>query len=594
VSFSEQPVLPGPGEGLLGPGGGDQSADMLTVAEGLDLVGILSAIQETAYSWDLTTDRIDWESNAVNVLGVTDIASISTGASYHMLVAPEYIGQHHGLIAGAKVSGGARGVGYRLQYQLQPLGRRSSMNIWIEDHGRWWPDAEGRPVQARGVVRVINDRYMEEQRLLHRGDHDELTGQLNRMRLTEALNTTLGRAERSGKPFAFLMASVNNLDVINESFGFDVGDEVIAAIARLVKAKLRGGDTLGRYSSNKFGIILNDCGAGAMQIAAERFLKCVRDATIQTSVCQLTASVSIGGLIAPSQASNVADVLGNAIHALDRAKMKRFDCFMPYEPIQARETKRRRSIAIADDVISALDQDRMLLVLQPIVSAATGKPEHYECLLRMQKLDGSLVSAGEFMSIAEQLGLSRHIDKRTLELSMVLLRKHPELKLAVNVSGLTVADPEWIACLQRLTGGKTSLTKRLTIEITETAVIHDLDQIIVFVDTLRELGCKVAIDDFGAGYTSFKNLKVLNVDMVKIDGSFVKDLASDSTGEVFIRTMIEIANTFGMETVAEWVGNAETADFLKASGITYLQGFYFGMPLRIEDYEKLAAAEKSN
>ncbi len=571
--------------------GADGNIDPPTNAEGLDLVGILSAIEETAYSWDLVSDRIDWESNAVSVLGVPDAASIATGAAYQMLIAPEHAGHHHSQIAGAKIGGGARGVGYRLQYQLQPAGRRNNVTVTVEDHGRWWPDAEGRPVQARGVVRVVNDRYWEEQRLLHRSDHDELTGQLNRARLTEALSTTINRAERDGKPFAFLMASVNNLDVINESFGFDVGDEVIAATARLIKSKLRGGDTLGRYSSNKFGIILNDCGPGAMRIAAERFLKCVRDATIQTTACQLTAAISVGGLVAPLQAKTVADVLGNALHALDRAKMKRFDCFMSYEPMPSRETARRRSIAIADDVMSALEQERMLLVLQPIVSAATGEAEHYECLLRMVKPDGKLVSAGEFMTIAEQLGLARHIDKRTLELSVALLRKHQDLKLALNISGLTVSDQEWLANLQRLTGSKTSITNRLTIEITETAAIHDLDQIIIFVDTLRELGCKVAIDDFGAGYTSFKNLKVLNVDMVKIDGSFVKDLASDTSGEVFIRTMIEIADTFGMETVAEWVGNQETADFLKAAGITYLQGFHYGMPLRVEEYEQLKASK---
>lgn len=556
------------------------------IAEGLDLVGILSAIRETAYSWDLTTDRIEWESNAVAVLGVPDAQSIASGTNYQLLIAPEYVGQRHHDIAGAKTEAGSRGVGYRLQYQLLPAGRRSNITVWVEDHGRWWPGADGRPAQARGVLRVITDRHWEEQRLLHRSDHDELTGQLNRIRLTEALTATIGRSERNGKPFAFLMASVNNLDVINESFGFDMGDEVISATARMIKTKLRGGDTLGRYSSNKFGIILNECGIGAMRIAADRFLKSVRDATIQTTACQLSASLSIGGLILPDQATTAAEALGNAMHALDRAKMKRFDCFMAYEPAQSRDSTRKRSIAIADDVLSALDDDRMLLVLQPIISAATGEAEHYECLLRMRKLDGSLVSAGEFMTFAEQLGLSRHIDRRTLELAVALLKKHADLRLALNVSGLTVADHEWIVALQRLTGGKTSITNRLTIEITETAVIHDLDQIIIFVDTLRELGARVAIDDFGAGYTSFKNLKVLNVDMVKIDGSFVKDLADDSTGEVFIRTMIEIAQTFGMETVAEWVGNQETADFLKNAGITYLQGFHYGMPLQIEDYER--------
>ncbi len=125
--------------------------------------------------------------------------------------------------------------------------------------------------------------------------------------------------------------------------------------------------------------------------------------------------------------------------------------------------------------------------------------------------------------------------------------------------------------------------QRLIIEITETAAIQDLDQSIKFVDTLRELGCRVAIDDFGAGYTSFRNLKLLNVDMVKIDGAFVKDLADDTSDQIFIRTMIELAQTFGMETVAEWVGDEEPPSYLKNAGITYLQGFYYGLPIEVDE-----------
>ncbi len=564
-----------------------------TVAEGLDLVGILSAIQETAYSWDLVSDRIDWESNAGSVLGVGNARDIASGSAYQMLVAPEHVSHRISAIQGAPPSIGSRGVSYRLQYRLLPLGDRSEQPVWIEDHGRWWPDSAGRPAHARGVVRVISDRYFEEQRLLHRNDEDELTGQLNRHRLTEALAATMSRSERSGKPVAFLMTSVNNLDVINETFGFDIGDEVIASIARQIKAKLRGGDTLGRYSSNKFGVILADCGPGAMRIAAERFMRSVRDTTIQTTACQLSATISVGGLSVDGRMA-LPDVIGNALQALDRAKIKRFDSFMAYDGDPSRATSRRRNIMIADEVISALDEQRMLLVLQPIVSAKTGIPEHYECLLRMQRADGTLASAGEFMTVVEQLGLSRLVDRRTLELSVALAKRHPELRLAVNVSGLTAGDHDWIVALHRLTGGKRSITSRLTIEITETAAVHDVDQTVVFVDTLREIGCQVAIDDFGAGYTSFKNLKVLNVDMVKIDGAFVKDLASDPSGEVFIRTMIEIAKTFGMETVAEWVGDQETADFLSKAGITYLQGFHYGQPLTIEQYEQQKATAAKN
>lgn len=560
-----------------GPSGGPD--------EGFDLVSILSAIEETAYNWDCLTDRIEWESNAKDVLGVRDLSDISQGAAYQLHIAPEHLARRHDAMVEALQDSPTRGAPYRVQYKFMPIGRRSDRVIWLEDHGHVWAASNGEPMRARGVVRVINDRYWEEQRLLHRSDHDELTGQLNRIRLTEAITAVIERTGHLNQPCAFLMAAVNNLALINESFGYDSGDEVISATARLIKSKLRGGDTLGRYSSNKFGIILNDCGPGAMRIAAERFMKAVREATIKTPTCQISATISVGGVIIPDQAKSVHDALSHALHALDTAKQKRFDCFMAYEPSPTRETARRRNITIADEVITALDQNRMLLVLQPLVDSKTGKPALYECLLRMEKPDGTTVSAGEFINVAEQLGLSRLIDRRTLELAVQLLRKHPELRLSLNVSSQTASDHEWVVSLHRLTGGQKDITNRLTIEITETSVIHDLDQTVAFVDTLRELGCRVAIDDFGAGYTSFKNLKVLNVDMVKIDGAFVKDLSKDSTGEVFIKTMVEIARTFSMETVAEWVGDQETADFLAEAGITYLQGFHYGQPLTVEQFE---------
>ena len=267
---------------------------------------------------------------------------------------------------------------------------------------------------------------------------------------------------------------------------------------------------------------------------------------------------------------------------LDRAKQRRVDCFMAYEPSPMRETARRRNITIADDVTSALDQNRMWLVLQPLVDSKTGKPGLYECLLRMEKPDGTTVSAGEFITVAEQLGLSRLIDRRTLELAVSLLRKHTDLRLSLNVSSLTASDHEWVVTLHRLTGGDKQITNRLTIEITETSVIHDLDQTVAFVDTLRELGCRVAIDDFGAGYTSFHNLKHLGADMVKIDGTFIKNLASDPSDRIFVEALVHLAKSFHMETVAEWVGDQASVDILKEVGANYLQGFHFGQPQLVQ------------
>ncbi len=564
--------------------------DHLTESEGLDLVGVFSQIDESAYVWDLKSDSIAWEGNAVQMLGVGNSEAIASGAAFQSLIVAEHASRRIDMLAAAvRVDAQARGVPYRVQFAIRPAGSRSDYLLRLEDQGRVWLDSDGRPERARGTLRVINERYLEEQRLLFRSDSDELTGQLNRIRLTEAIATVISRSERENQSSAFLIAAVNNLAVINETFGFDIGDEVISEVGRKIKDKMRGGDIIGRLSSNKFGIIIQECGPGAIRVAAERFMKAVRDANVKTSACQISATISVGGLIIPDQAQTTQQVLNYGLHALERAKTKRFDCFMAYEPTPGAETSRRRNITIADDVIEAIDEHRMRLVLQPMVNAKTGKADIYECLLRMEKPDGGLVSAGEFIPVAEQLGLSRLIDRRTLELSVALLKKHPELRLSLNVSGLTCTDHEWLVTLQRVTGSRREILTRMVIEITETVAIQDLDQSINFVDTLKELGCRVAIDDFGAGYTSFKNLKLLNVDMVKIDGAFVKNLADDTSDQIFIKTMIELAQTFGMETVAEWVGDERSVKHLTEAGITYLQGFYYGLPIDAGDYKSASA-----
>lgn len=555
--------------------------DPLTDSEGLDLVGLLSVVDETSYVWDLETDRIAWEANAVNVLGVGNAADIATGAAFQLYVALEHAQERTRALTPPEGPAGARGYSYRTTYKFRRASGRDSGQVWLDDQGRWWPGADGKPVKARGIIRVMDERFREEDRLRRGGsqDHDELTGQLNRIRLTEAVATQIERARISGVQHAFLVIAVNNLTVINETFGFPAGDEVIAQVGLAIRSKMRGCDIIGRYASNKFGILISECGPGAMKIAADRFMKAAREAPIKGPNFQLSATISVGGVIFPEQAPTVQCVLNNAMKALESVRCKRVESFTAFQPSSKTENKRRRNAAIADEVMEALDEQRMRLVLQPMVGARSGKPELYECLLRMERRDGSYVAAGEFIPIVEQLGLARLIDRRTLELCVDLLKEHSQLKLSLNVSGLTCGDHEWLAALQRLTGGHRDLTNRLTIEITETAAIDDIDQSINFVDTLKEIGCRVAIDDFGAGYTSFKNLKILKVDMVKIDGVFVKNLADDTSDQVFIKTMIELSSSFGMECVAEWVGDARCARLLIDAGIDYLQGFHYGLPI---------------
>jgi EAL domain-containing protein (putative c-di-GMP-specific phosphodiesterase class I) len=178
--------------------------------------------------------------------------------------------------------------------------------------------------------------------------------------------------------------------------------------------------------------------------------------------------------------------------------------------------------------------------------------------------------------IAEKLGLVRLIDRRVVTLAVDTLKQHPQAQLTLNVSGITATDPRWFNQIMQMLAEEKDVTSRLTVEITETAALNDLTETARFITGLRELGCAVAIDDFGAGYTSFRNLRVLNVDMVKLDGSFCENLSTNRDNQYFVRSLIDLAQKFELRTVAEWVQTQEDAMLLKSWGIDYLQGAIYG------------------
>jgi diguanylate cyclase (GGDEF)-like protein len=574
TSASEQD---GPSAAGLGERGGD-APSLPAPRQALDLARVLTAVRETAYAWDFASDRIDWAENAAEVLGVAEEAKLARGRAFALLVDPEHAGMRYdGITGGPHVAPEAE-VKYCLHYRFLPDGRRGRPALWVEDTGVCSIDRDGRPRLARGTLRVIDDRREKEERLLFLGSHDELTGQLNRTRLTEALTQLLSQAGRASAKGAFLLAGVNDLTLINETYGFDIGDEVIAIVGRRLGRALRGKDCIGRFSSNKFGVVLHDCDAAGLKAIAPRLMAAVRDSVIDTSVGAVAATISVGAVLLPDHASNAQSAIGRCLQALDEARRQRGERFVLYQPCERRESERRRAVAIADEIVRALNDRRMMLALQPIVTSRSREPELYECLLRMKRLDGSIAAAGEFIHVAEQFGLAKLIDHRALELAIDLLRSIPRIKLTLNVSAATATDRQWLSGLEAFTGKDRALTERLTIEITETAAVSDPAETANFIKSVKALGCRVALDDFGASYTSFRNLRLLGVDMVKIDGSFVENLATYAEDEMFVRTLIELARNLGVVTVGEWVGDEQTAKLLERAGVAYLQGYFFGAP----------------
>jgi len=441
------------------------------------------------------------------------------------------------------------------------------------------PDENGRTARLIGLMRDTTEKFRQVRRLTYLATRDELTGHLNRNALREELAQAIEAAKDENRNCAFLVASVDRLAMINDSFGFDAGDEVIMGVGERLARSLRGSDVIGRTAGNKFGVLLKNCREHEINVVAARLRANVRSNGIESRSGLVHATCSVGAVWLPSAASTSQEAMLRAEHALDKARANGRDGFAVYEPSLQRETARLRQMQIADEVVLALKEKRLKLAYQPIVAARSRKVSHYECLLRMIKPDGSILTAGHFVPAAEQMGIVHLMDRFALEAAIATLRAHKDVTLAVNVSGTAASDPGWLNDFVDYVRVARDVAPRLIVELTETAALHHFEENAQFVSQLREVGVRVAIDDFGAGYTSFRNLQMLHVDTVKIDGSYVKDLSQSPENQVFVRTLVGLARSFDIKTVAEWVGSEEDAALLQNFGVDYFQGFYFGEPV---------------
>ena len=542
----------------------------------LDASQILASVGEVAYEWHIDTDALQWSGNAAEVLLIRDIAAVSTGRAFAQLLEADNAQARFDAVMHSGKRDDGHGVAYQIQYCLRPE-PSTETKLWVEDTARWFAGPDGKPARAHGVMRVINERYEHEQRLTYLARHDGLTGELNRHRLSEVLEDTIEDAFRFRSSCGFLLVAIDNLARINESYGFDIAEQAISAVAKRLRSRMRGKDTLGRYSGNKFGLVLRDCTPDDMAIAADRMLVGIRDEMISTSAGPIAVTVTIGGVTAPRHARSVAEVLARAQESLDAAKARRRGSFQAYRPNIEREAMRRENVRATDEIVAALNERRIFLAYETVAAAIDRRPAFYECLMRIRRPDGSLIAANDIVPVAERLGLVRLLDFRVLELVIDEMAAAPTLQTSFNVSPASTTDPDWWTGLGSLLRNHAGVAQRLTVEITESAAIQDIDETRGFVARVKDLGCRIAIDDFGAGYTSFRNLRKLGVDIVKIDGAFVQHIMRSEDDRAFVRTLIDLAKRLKLKTVAEWVQDETAAKTLEAWGCDYLQGALIGL-----------------
>ena len=557
----------------------------------LDTARILASVGEAAYEWRLDTDALIWSGNAAAVLGAVP-AGIAGGRAYAQRVEAAGGQSRFDAISSATQTDNGAGVAYQVEYAFC---RDDGEKIWIEDTGRWFAGTDGKPLRAHGVVRAIDERHERERKLTQLAQFDQLTGEMNRAHLIEVLGSILDEAVRFRTSCGFLLIAIDHLGRLNETYGFDVTEQVIAQLAKRLRPKLRGDDRLGRFSGNKFGVILKTCTPEELSVAAERLLVAVREEPMETNAGPVALTVTIGGVTAPRHARTVAEIVNRAQDALNAARAKRHGSFAAYRPNVERDALRKESARATDEIVAALNERRIALAFEPVADVRSRKIGFYECLMRVYRPEGTVAHANEIIPVAERVGLVRMLDHRVLELVVQELAEAPLLHASVNVSAASTVDPDWWAGLGALLRAHTDAAARLIIEITESAAIQNIDDTRGFVARVKDLGCRIAIDDFGAGYTSFRNLRKLGVDIVKIDGAFVQNIIKSEDDRAFVHTLIDLARRLGLKTVAEWVQDEEAAVTLAGWGCDYLQGALIGLasphrPWRPEDVARAAAS----
>lgn len=409
--------------------------------------------------------------------------------------------------------------------------------------------------------------------------NDSLTGLPNRMGLDVSLEKLKAHYGDVHRQSACLCLDLDRFQQMTGDLGQYTADEFLKCLVGKLKTILRSNDVLARAWRDQFFVLLPWADAESAGNLARRLLEAVATQELLVGDLPITISACIGVTSFGGQFDSEM-IIAEAYSALQEARNHGPNSVAFFQ--QGTKTvggERGRTERL---IRHALDNDRIGLEFQPILDIRTGVTTHYEALLRLHDEEGRLLSLPEFLPVAERYGLIDVIDYRVLELAVTHLAAFDlagtDLSLSVNLSGVHFGDQALLRRIRDIMREKAITPGRLIFEITETAAVDDLDQARRFITELKALGCRFALDDFGAGYASFYYLKGLNVDYIKIDGAFIRDLAHTASDRLFVKAIVDVAKGMNVKTIAEYVTDEETLVLLRDYQVDYAQGFHIGRP----------------
>jgi len=466
--------------------------------------------------------------------------------------------------------------------------RRDGREFGIDDSAAPIRNREG---QIIGVVLVFHDvtetRRLQRQ-MAYDATHDTLTGLVNRREFESRLAHCLGSAKQRNLKHSLCYLDLDQFKVINDTVGHIAGDEMLKQVSRLLSGLFRQRDTLARLGGDEFGLLLENCPLEKAIEAANRIIDQLSIYQFMWEGQSFRVGVSIGIVSINAQTPNIAQALSEADVACYTAKDLGRGRFHVYQAEDIETAQRHGEILQAVQLRDAIEKDLFQLYCQPVVPLVENNShvQYYELLLRLKGDDNQVILPNTFIPSAERYGLMSSIDRWVLKTALSTLANQlsdRELRLSINLSGNSLNDETLLDFVREQFNQYSIPPEWICFEITETAAIQNLNRAQYFVSEVRRLGAQVALDDFGSGLSSFRYLKTLSVDYLKIDGSFVKDMLESQSDKAMVTAIHQVGHTMGIYTIAEHVEQEETIQQLQEMGVDYAQGYALGYPKPFEE-----------
>jgi diguanylate cyclase (GGDEF)-like protein/PAS domain S-box-containing protein len=457
-------------------------------------------------------------------------------------------------------------------------------------------DASGAYIGYRGISREITDQKVAEEHIHHMARHDSLTGLPNRLLFSSLLHAALKTAERYKRTFAVMFIDLDRFKFINDTLGHEAGDALLKEITARFKQALRSSDVIARLGGDEFVVLVQEVPdrEHAAIVARKLLSAAIKPIELMGQECRVTASVGIS--LFPGDGQDEQTLMKNADSAMYHAKEEGKNNFQFYSSEISSQTLER--LTLEANLRRALEREEFTLAYQAKVDLKNGRITGVEALLRWQNAELGSVSPAKFIPVAEETGLIVPIGRwvmRTACLQNVAWQQAglPPINMAVNLSVRQFADEQLlsdVATILQETGMNPAL---LELELTEGMIVHNVDHAIKLLTAIKQLGVRLAIDDFGTGYSSLGQLKNFPIDTLKVDRSFIRDLATDSEDKAITSAIIAMGKTLSLTVVAEGVETAEQQDFLRDQACDEMQGYYFSKPVGPDDFAALLGKGKA-